>query len=202
MTAGYAEGDVTKRTSAVRVLEFWTDHIPDADAKLVPVDWVRWAKVGSNGATTDEKVERIKKHNPVVWDGIRQAYERWKAGQDAPVDGTPLEAWPGISKGQLAALRLLNILSVEDLAGVNDAALDRIGMGARALRDRAQKFIAAQSDGTAAIAARLAALEEALKVANERNTELEGRLRAYAERRGPGRPRKEPTDDGGGDDGV
>lgn len=191
MTAGYAEGDVNQRTSAVRVLEFWTDHVPDADAKLVPVDWVRWAKVGSNGATTDEKVERIRKNNPVVWEGIRVAYERWKAGQDAPVNGTPLEAWPGLSKGQLASLKLLNILSVEDLAGVNDAALDRIGMGARALRDRAQKFIAAQTDGTAALAARLAALEEASRNKDERIAELEARLRAQGEKRGPGRPRKD-----------
>ena len=183
MTAGYAEGDVTQRTSAVRVLDFWTDHHPDATGNLVAHDWVRWAKVGSNGATTDERVDRIKKSNPVVWDAIRRPYEAWKDGQEEPVNGTPIEAWPGISKGQLAQLRLLNIRSVEDLASVNDAALDRIGMGARALREKAATWLKTQADGTAALAARLTALEDAARIKDERIAELEARLAAQAKSR-------------------
>ena len=172
----YAEGDVTQRTSSVVILEFWTDHVADADGSLKPVDWVRWARVGSNGSTSEEKIDRIKKHNPVVWNSIQRGFELWKQGQELPIDGTPLEAWSGVSKGQVAALKLLNIRSVEELATVNDATMDRIGLGSRALRERAAKFCEAQSNGMAAMAAKAAAADETIRQLSERLAELETRL--------------------------
>lgn len=182
---GFVEGDVTQRTSSVVVLEFWTDHQPDGDGSLRAVDWVRWARVGSNGATTDEKVDRVKKHDPAVWSAIQRAYEAWKNGQDVPVDGTPLEAWPGVSRGQVATLRLLNVRTVEELAEVNDATMDRIGLGSRKLRDAAVAFVAARADGSAAVAAKLAAAEEKNRQLEERLAELEARF---------ARKRKDPGD--------
>lgn len=178
MTNGFAEGDVGQRTSAVVILEFWTDHVPDAEGNLQSVDWVRWARVGSNGSTSEDKISRIRKHNPTVWQAIQRGYDLWKQGQDLPVDGTPLEAWSGLSKGQVAALKLLNIRSVEDLATVNDATMDKIGSGSRALREKALKFCEAQQSGVTAMAAKAAAAEATIRQLTERLNELEARLLA------------------------
>lgn len=172
--AGFAEGDVTQRRSSVVPIDFWSDHIPDGDT-LKAVDYVRWAKIGTNGATTEERVDRIKKHNPIVWEAISKAYAHWKEGQDAPVDGTPLDAWSGASKGQIAQLKILNIRTVEDLAFVNDATLERIGSGGRAMRDKALKFADAQTSGVATMAAKAAELEAANARLTERLAELEKR---------------------------
>lgn len=193
--AGFAEGDVGQRRSSVVPIDFWTDHIPDGDT-LKAVDYVRWAKIGTNGATTEERVDRIKKHNPIVWEAISKAYAHWKEGQEAPVDGTPLDAWSGASKGQIAQLKILNIRTVEDLAFVNDATLERIGSGGRSLRERALKFADAQTSGVATMAAKAAAMEETNRQLTTRLAELEARMAEIDAASAAKRKRKD-GDDGG-----
>lgn len=179
MTNGYAEGDVTKRTSAVVPLDFWTDHVTDPTTNAVtPIDYVRWARAGSNGATTEDKVDRIKKHNPIVWQSIKGAFDAWKSGQEEPIEGTALEAWPGVTKGQISTLRNMHIRTVEALADANDAAMERIGMGGRALVDRARKFVEVRNSGAAAMASKTAQLEASNKMLSDRLAELEELLTA------------------------
>lgn len=179
----YAEGDVTERQIGVVPLEFWTDHAKVAGSdELTPIDWARWARIGSNGATTEDKVERVKKHNPIIWQALQKPYEAWKAGQDEPIDGTPLEAWPGVTRGQVAHFKLLNIRTVEELAGVNDATMDRLGLGARALVARAKDFVANKNSGVTALAAQKAELEERLLSMMSRVEELEARLMKRAKK--------------------
>lgn len=179
----YAEGDVTERQIGVVPLEFWTDHAKvDGSDELKPIDWARWARIGSNGATTEDKVERVKKHNPIIWQALQKPYEAWKSGQAEPIDGTPLEAWPGVTRGQVAHFKLLNIRTVEELAGSNDATMDRLGLGARALVQRAKDFVANKGSGVTALAAQKAELEEKLLSMMARVEELEARLSKRAKK--------------------
>lgn len=109
---------------------------------------------------TNDWLERISKNPgyPREWvDGFRKAYELWKQGQDAPLNGSPIREWGAISPEQRDMLLQLTICTVEDLAGANESTLLRIGMGARELKQKAQKWLET-SKNVGAVAAQNAAL--------------------------------------------
>lgn len=84
---------------------------------------------------------------PEEWhDRYRQQYEKWKIGEEMPLDGEPIKGWGVISPAQQANLIALNIRTVEDLAGVNDEGVRRIGMGSGELRDKAKAWISQLKD--------------------------------------------------------
>jgi len=89
-------------------------------------------------------------------------YEAFQAGQERAAIGTPLEAWPILTSSRVAELKAMGILSVDEYADVTDGTLTKLGMNARAEREKARAFLAAAKDGasTAAMAAELARLKE------------------------------------------
>lgn len=178
------------RDAGVAVLKFWTEQKFDETTKeFVGIDWVEYSPRGRKGMSTQEKVERLRKTNPVVWPLLERHYEHWKKGQDMPTEGTPLEAWPGIAPGQIARLRDMHIRTVEDLATVTDSALDNIGMGARALQRQAQAFVNnIDASATAARQAKLEAENETLKAQLAELAEVVKAMKA--EEKKPGRFRK------------
>lgn len=122
-------------------------------------------------------------HRPVRDADRRQyaaQYKAWKAGQEAPSSGTPLEQWPGLRKSEIKELVALGIKTVEALAGVSDGNLQNIGMGKRALRDRAQVWLKAASDNAPleALQAQLRERENQLEVLSRQVAELEAAQRA------------------------
>lgn len=72
-------------------------------------------------------------------------FKEYKNNLDPSVDGTAIKDWPGISRAELANCQHLNILSVEDLAGINDDTIRQLGMGGMALKQRAQAWLDMQS---------------------------------------------------------
>lgn len=71
-------------------------------------------------------------------------YAAFKAGQEVPVEGTPLEEWPQISRSQVEELKFAHIRTVEQLASLPDDALNRsVSMGGFALREKAQRHLEA-----------------------------------------------------------
>lgn len=84
---------------------------------------------------------------PPQWmDDYLEAYRRWKAGQDIPVNGTPIKGWGVIAPAQQETLLRMNILTVEDLAAINDEGLKRIGMGSMDLKNKANGWLAQLKD--------------------------------------------------------
>lgn len=82
----------------------------------------------------------------------KQKYSAFKEGQEAPVDGTPIKEWSAISPAQIKNLIAINILTVEDLAGINDDGLRRIGMGALELKRKAKNWLdSAEDNGKVAL---------------------------------------------------
>lgn len=78
-------------------------------------------------------------------------YDAFVEGREAPVDGTPIKDWPPISPAQAEMCLRAEVRTVEDLATCSDSALERIGMGARALQQKAQAWLeSASGDGKAA----------------------------------------------------
>lgn len=108
---------------------------------------------------------------PGAWyDHYVAKYEAWKKGNDFEVEGTPLKTWPPISPAQLSSVASLGIRSVEDLAGASEEAIQRMGMGGRALVVRAQTWLANRTGEKARIAeleATVAAMQAQLMSQNK-----------------------------------
>lgn len=174
------------------VVEFKTDYLAGK-----AVDMVLLAPVGESFERT-KTWHRIKDLTPpenpndslthkamiARWSVIGPKYEAWKSGLEIPEDGTPLEAWSGVSPQQVKHLRGVGIKTVEALA---DMSKDFIGKmpwpDAKKLPELAAKFLDSKSAvekdrELAEMRERVAAMEEMLAEATK-------------PARGPGRPKKE-----------
>jgi len=103
-------------------------------------------------------VEIVNDEHKARWP---RAYEAFKAGQEAPLDGTALSDWPQISRARVEELAYFHIRTVEQLASLGDDKLQNLGMGAREERERAKVFLDVARNGTAPLSRLLARVEKA-----------------------------------------
>lgn len=117
---------------------------------------------------------------PKEWyNGFKEAYKEWCEGREAPVKGTPISDWPPVSPSQVKTLLSLQVRTVEDLAAANEEVLGRIGMGGRALKQRAVDWLtSAESTGKAS--GELSSLKAANENLRVRNEQLEAQVRELA----------------------
>lgn len=78
---------------------------------------------------------------------IERAYAEWQRGNEIPLNGTPVKGWGLISPAQQENLIRLNILTVEDVANMNEEGQRRVGMGALDLQRKAKAWLAELSGG-------------------------------------------------------
>ena len=127
--------------------------------------------------------ESDKKRYPRAW----AEYQR---GEVQGLSGTPLEQWPQITRSQVKEAKYFECHTVEQLATLNDAACQRLGMGFRELREKAKAYLNLSTES----AANQAQAEENEKLRKEmaelRELIQAGATGAAAERK-PGRPKKE-----------
>lgn len=138
-------GDYAKRDKPhIYPEKFWTDTKDNPSDPLNPVkiDMVRWVKRGAPGSGVVQPISRLQK-SPDYWGVIGPFYEAWKKGHETPVDGTPLSAWPGCRTEEAERLNMMRIYTVQDVAAMTDADLDRLGMGARDMKMKAIAFLRA-----------------------------------------------------------
>ena len=76
----------------------------------------------------------------------KRAYDAWQAGQEIPLDGTPIKGWAVLSPAQQENLLHMNVLTVEMLAGMNDEGIRRYGMGAVELKNKAVAWLSQIQD--------------------------------------------------------
>jgi|3_EtaG_2_1085321.scaffolds.fasta_scaffold22774_3 hypothetical protein len=69
-----------------------------------------------------------------------QYWKAYEAGQEQGLIGTPLSAWPALSKSEVEELNHFNIRTVEQLADLNDTEAQKFS-GIIALKNKAQAFI-------------------------------------------------------------
>jgi hypothetical protein len=114
--------------------------------------------------TGDSSVPMFASRFPDEWlDKIEKGYAAWKAGQEMPVDGTPLAQWAVLSPAQRQHFIGAGVQTVEQLANLPDGGLDAFGMGGFALRQRARDFLQINGGESNKTTAEL----EALRVENE-----------------------------------
>lgn len=94
-------------------------------------------------AENDVRNDRLPASWLAAW---KEAHQAWLNGQEMPLHGTAIRAWGVISPAQQENLIRINILTVEDLAGVNDEGLRRIGMGSLELKHKAVAWLAQLND--------------------------------------------------------
>jgi len=110
---------------------------------------------------------------PETWTmAYENGYKQWKETNEDPEFGTSIKTWPAISQAQLRNILGANIRTIEELAEANEAALNRIGMGSRALKDKAQAWL-----DTANSKGKTASELNSLRV---ENTELKAKLETQA----------------------
>lgn len=165
--------DDPRDIAAIKPIRFWTEYRDQPNGQMVPEDWAEWVKKGDmSAATTAEKIVRVKRDAP-VWEAIRKPYEAWKEGTEAPLDGTPLDAVPFVTKELAAALARVHIRTVEDLAKAEDAALSKLAIpGIRGTQAKAKAFLDVQQNQSG-IVAELAALRAKIEsISAERDEAL------------------------------
>ena len=116
---------------------------------------------------------------------FKEGYKGWLAGNEVPEHGHPVKNWPAASPAQVKTLITAGLRTVEDVAAANEEAIMRLGMGGRALKQRAEEWLRTASSGRKAEEfAALRVKNEALEASNAdlrmRLEALEARLTAKA----------------------
>lgn len=85
---------------------------------------------------------------PMAWlRAYKEAYASWKDGNEPVVNGTDIKNWPVASPAQVRLLSDLKIRAVEDLAACNEETVSRLGMGGRALKQKAVEWLESAKNG-------------------------------------------------------
>jgi hypothetical protein len=90
--------------------------------------------------TTDVRNGRIPNE---FLDKYRAAYTAWQQGQELPLDGFPIKGWGVCSPAQQETLIKMHVLTVEQLAAINDEGIFRLGMGGVDLKNKANAWLKA-----------------------------------------------------------
>lgn len=83
-------------------------------------------------------VQRVTDEHRERWP---KEYEAFRRGQDIAVSGTPIDYLPGIKPSMVRELKALDIMTVEQMANLSDPGVQRIAMGGRQLKERAQAYL-------------------------------------------------------------
>lgn len=109
-----------------------------------------------------------------------EKYARFKLVGKDEITGMPCAQWPVATSGQVDLLRVLNIFSVEQLAECSDAAIERVGLGGRELREKAKNYLKAAKDGSfvASITAQIQEIKDDNLSLRDENRALKEELEA------------------------
>ena len=155
-------------TPTIRIHEFKTEFEQDKNTGEYnrTVDYVCYSPI--HAIMTSRTWERVEHMRPperlardpggkkmmemrILWDMIEPQYMAWKNGQEIPIDGTPLSAWPGINAAHAQVLQRHGLRTVEEVAAMGDGVLDKLPLpDKRKLREQAQAFLSAKESGQAA----------------------------------------------------
>lgn len=109
-------------------------------------------------------------------ENYRELFEMFERGEQAPLDGTPIDQWPGIDVASIESLKAANIFTVQALANMPETGMYRLPAGFMNLKSKAKKWLESGAE------------VERLK---EQNKELMERLEKLESKgKQKGRPRK------------
>ena len=144
--------DMMIKNGGTAFAQFYSEQVPDkmktqalGRPAYKTVDRVRVFIPGDQTTVVSRKVrESDKPRWPRQWEAYRKQ-------QDFVPDGTLLDNWPMLTKGQIEDLKYNQVYTVEQLAEIPDALLDNLGLGARRMREHAKAFLEASEKGAASM---------------------------------------------------
>lgn len=169
------DSDIANADSHLHVEFYMNDHGEYKDR-----EFVRIIVPGDKSNVIDQPVREDHKER------FPRQYLYWKMqNTDASAIGTPLSQWNmdnpnDFSRGQMEELQILKFQTVEQVATATDSQLQRIGMGAAGLRERARLYVTNRNRTES-----VSELEETRKQLQE----LQEQVKMLTRR--PGRPKKE-----------
>lgn len=83
---------------------------------------------------------------------FKNAFAEYLEQNEIPELGTPIRGFMLLQPSEQQRCLSANIRTVEDLASATEEAVSRIGMGARAMKERAAKWLETRNDGSAKVA--------------------------------------------------
>jgi hypothetical protein len=123
---------------------------------------------------------------PQRWvDNYKEAYQAFQNGQELPVNGTAIKGWGVISPAQQETLIKMSVLTVEDLAAMNDEGIKRVGMGGIDLKNKAKAWLLQLKDNGALVVQmadlqkKFANQEALVNSQNEKLDEMKRKLSLY-----------------------
>lgn len=129
-----------------------------------------------------------------------KSWHAFQEGLSEVTEGTPLAQWPAVSASQVKELQHVHVRTVDQLAALSDASIQKMGPGYQQLRQSARHWLEhAKGDADQTrlqhendeLRDEVAMLKEQLAAANAQIESLSEPADEPA-KRGPGRPRKEP----------
>lgn len=175
MSAALSQGSYTRSNGSPQVgrdSTFPRFHVHPVE------DPIASAAAGRPIFVQHERVQIIQPGNPnspvlAVTDNERQRwpdqYAAFRKGEDVSVNGTPIEQWAFLPRNAVLELKAIDLHTIEQIAGLPDSAIHKIGMAGRNIRDMAKAYLddaEAQSITSDALAraeraeARVASLEK------------------------------------------
>ncbi|WP_192248473.1 hypothetical protein [Mesorhizobium caraganae] len=153
-------------------------------------EFVKIIPIGDNKTVVNKEVTDQERQR------FAEEYAVFKKGVENTFSGTPLTQWPTILPAQIKLFQHFNVYTVDQLADLDDIAINRIGPGTRDLSEKAKAYIAKAKGGAEVerFAAENMAMKEQIAEQGAIIREMSAKLNALhndPERRGPGRPRKE-----------
>ena len=160
------------------------ESLPPARFLMLPVkDTPASTKAGHDIYIDKPYIEIMKQGGAIQqfavndeWKGrYHKKWTSFEQGLEEPKTGLPLEKWPGCTRSECENLKRVNIFTVEELAKISDIGFESYGMGGRALKNKAEKYLeAAQDNG--AVVARLEDLEKKFEASLSTNEDLKKQL--------------------------
>lgn len=113
---------------------------------------------------------------PMSWyQAYKSIYADWKEGREIPENGTPILGWQAVSTRQQDLIIAANIRTVEDLANATETAIHAIGMGGRALVEKAKAWLETAND-TGKVAEELQSLRAKAEALETQNKNLQNKI--------------------------
>lgn len=155
--------------------------VPGFPGQSRDVHKVRWAPKGDNKSENTEFIDRIKRDR-LLWPVIEPVYNAWLKGQEEPVEGTPLSAFPAINRAQAERYRAFHVRTVEDLAKIGEDVIRQVPQS-REHKALAIRFLENKAD--VETAGKMEALAQQNALLQQQIAELRETMRALAPKRRP-----------------
>lgn len=88
-----------------------------------------------------------------------QEWSAYQQGKENQISGTPIELLPGLANGMADALKAIYVYTIEQMAGLPDLSLQKVGMGGSEIREKARAYLSKTSGEVTALRQQLADMQ-------------------------------------------